>query len=319
MKNALKKLITVFCLSLGLSTTTPPQLAATTKDNIELVTALLRGYAAYSEYELRNDTSRSAHVKRALIHAVRVTNDLCALKIDRCISIANTAPLLLFDTCSIIKSLYSVFTTDQKIVPPDQDMSQPKTQKDKDLKVVCGFLLPAAETLGALIRTNLISENVDVHDFGDIFLSYARYEQLVFAAPKGSKLEKLWGTLFILAGIGLIVKLVSVFYTGVVAQEKAYNNLRQSYWQLQIDGDRLLEQSRSQHQELLQRHQQLQQGDIQVLEHNLQLLNERNQLLQQQVQLREQHIQLAEQHQFALDQLNQLQQQLNQVPGAPIG
>ncbi|MFA6263820.1 MAG: hypothetical protein WC630_05290 [Candidatus Babeliales bacterium] len=299
MKNYMKKIIAVIGLSLGLSTTTPPTLVANTKDNIELVTALLRGYAAYSEYELRNDASRSAHAKRALIGAVRVTNDLCALKIDRCISIANTAPLLLFDTCSIIKSLYSVFTTDQKIAPPDQDTSQPKTQADKVLKLpAIGVLI---EVLGAIIRTSLVSEDVDIHDLGDIILSYARYGQLFLAAPNGSKLEKLWFTLLILAAMGLIGK-------GFLACCKDLNDWHTSCHLLPT----MLEQSRSQHQELLRQHHQLEQEDIQVREHNLQLLNEQGQLLQRQIQL-------WERYQFALDQINQLQQQPNQVPGAPVG
>jgi hypothetical protein len=223
MKHALKKLITVFCLGISLSTTTPPKLVANTKDNIELVTALLRGYAAYSEYELRNDTSQSAHVKRALIGAVRLINDACAYKI---IQYSNgriqhiISPVLsAYDSIQTVKNLYACLKANQ----PNTEQTNPAAIKDDhEHETLRRFVLPAIEMLGALARTEMLFSRSPLSYLGynalaDISIEISRYMQCFCAAPKNSARRKIWGTLMVLSIFGLIGEITRL---GTVAEAK---------------------------------------------------------------------------------------------------
>ncbi|MFA6263816.1 MAG: RING-HC finger protein [Candidatus Babeliales bacterium] len=206
MKHALKKLITVFCLSISLSTTTPPQLAARTKDNIELVTALLRGYAAYSEYELRNDTSRSAHVKRVLIHAVRLINDVCA---------CSAGIISLYDVIKIAKyvriSMSTIKQTDQKRAGTTNET----TISNNERETLRRFALPAIEMLGALCRTNDIARHLPWRSgpCASLAVDMSRCVQIYFGAPENSAARKVVAcllALYIIRFVSTMGKLASI-------------------------------------------------------------------------------------------------------------
>ncbi|MFA6263815.1 MAG: RING-HC finger protein [Candidatus Babeliales bacterium] len=200
---SIQKVTAIVFISLGLSTTTPPQLAATTKDNIELVTALLRGYAAYSEYELRNDTSRSAHVKRALIHAVRLINDICACKRLYNAIIVSDPVFVCYDSFQIAKNLHACLKNAQ----PHAAQTSPEPIIDgHEYEKFRRFVLPAIEMLGALARTRLILSGGEVVFLADI----ARYLQRIYAAPKNSARLKIWAAFMMLHRLVSILKLVTL-------------------------------------------------------------------------------------------------------------
>jgi hypothetical protein len=213
MKKFVQKIALIFYLSLGLSTTTPPKLnAASTKDNIELVTALLRGYAAYSEYELRNDNSPSAHVKRALISAVRLINDLCARNVVHNVGIVNDPVFFVYDSVQIVNNLCAALTADQQ----DSLQKDVSSTDDNERETLRRFVLPAIETLGALVRTRLIASSIPVVHVGLLMelTGASRCVQRFYAAPKNSTRRKIWGTLLVLLIIGVLVKIAMLSNPG---------------------------------------------------------------------------------------------------------
>ena len=141
---SLKKIALICYLSLGLSTATPPQLAAGTQDNIELVTALLRLPCGILEYDLRNDDSRSAYLAKAAIHTVRMLNDFT--------SSTDTPEGLwvIYDAIKIAKNLYAFVTTKSQNHAP----SKKATIEKNEILIRC--ILPAIEMLGAVARTKNI-------------------------------------------------------------------------------------------------------------------------------------------------------------------
>jgi hypothetical protein len=147
MKKIIQKILVVLGLSLGLSTTTPPQLAAGTQDNIDLVTALLRLPCGILEYDLRNDDSRSAYLAKAAIHTVQMLNDFT--------SSADTPEGLwiIYDAIKIVKNLYAFVTTKSK-----DHLTNKKATIEKN-ETLIRFILPAIEMLGAVART----KNVVAH------------------------------------------------------------------------------------------------------------------------------------------------------------
>ncbi|MFA5306370.1 MAG: hypothetical protein WC365_02885 [Candidatus Babeliales bacterium] len=145
MINKLKKYVTALIVSTCLITPSQPLEASTPVNNIELVTALLRGPAACLEFKLRNDYSRSAYFKRAVIHAIRLINNCCtSSKHDPSYSIA-------FDSISVAISLIETGIT------PENNQVQAKTCLGDDYAKLGMYVLPILEMLCALVRTRQIS------------------------------------------------------------------------------------------------------------------------------------------------------------------
>lgn len=198
MKKIIQKVISSLVLSLGLSVVTQPTLSAHSRDTIELATAFLRGPAAYLEYELRNDTSRSAHLKRVMIHAIRLLNDLCAHKgimqvDDQVITLDIPTIPSCYDAIQIISNVYNARKNNQQeshILP------------NKELQILRQFILPAIEMLGALVRSgNVISripiENAHAKYLANRTIDISRYAQLFCASDKNSKARRAWGVLLV--------------------------------------------------------------------------------------------------------------------------
>ncbi|MFA5306368.1 MAG: hypothetical protein WC365_02875 [Candidatus Babeliales bacterium] len=167
--------------------------AVSTNNAIEITTALLRGPAAYLEYELRNDTSRSAHAKKALIAAIRLVNDLHS---------QNAQPQhhafgwFVYDAKEIFVHLKASLTTQKNLTVPTalaQNATEQKLSDNKDYQFLRRIVLPTLEMLSALARTKFIKIRLPYSggNFAAITTTLSRLLQIYFAAPKNSSQRKI--------------------------------------------------------------------------------------------------------------------------------
>ncbi|MFA5306366.1 MAG: hypothetical protein WC365_02860 [Candidatus Babeliales bacterium] len=191
MKRYTKHIIKFLTMSIGLSIATQPMVNAHAHDNLEITTALLRGPAAYLEYELRNDTSRSAHAKKALIAAVRLINDL-----NNPTSLLKHHSLcwFVYDAKEIFVHLKALLTTQKQPTPPTTNAAEKPTLVDSRANhILRCFILPMIEMLGALGRTEFARSRLPHRGgcFAGIATSMSRLGQLYLAAPHNSKERKI--------------------------------------------------------------------------------------------------------------------------------
>ena len=151
MISKLKKYALALIVGAGL-TPSQPLAAATVRNNIELVTAFLRGPAAYYEFKLRNDHSRSAYLKKTVIHAIRFINDLGTLSKRR--SILST----LFDFANITTTLTCASESSENC-----NVNRQIPCLGDDYTKLGLYVLPMLETLCALARTQQISPWFDTY------------------------------------------------------------------------------------------------------------------------------------------------------------
>jgi hypothetical protein len=225
MNFSLRKVVVSVGLIFGLVAQSTPPLVAGTKDVIELTTALLRGPAAYYEYELRNDTSQSAHLKKAAIHAIRLLNDCCAFKLtpivqNGSVSISvNITPLLsTYDTIKIVKHLYDAIKDKQENFT-DKDTSIIDSNTITTLR---RFVLPTIEMLSALARTDMLHLNnpENPNFLAARSLAVSRYTELFCASPQNSKQRKIWGALLILNILTLISEIARLGKNALAKHER---------------------------------------------------------------------------------------------------
>jgi hypothetical protein len=140
----IKKYAIIFCLSSTVTLTTQSYINATTQENIELITAILRGPAAYYEAKIAHDTSRSACIKRTIINAIRLTNDIST----------NAAPgfYAILDLSALCYNLSRGLMTNKKTAAA--------STTDNDHNAIRQFILPTLEMLGALARAEKITPSL---------------------------------------------------------------------------------------------------------------------------------------------------------------
>jgi hypothetical protein len=178
MKKLLKKYIFVF----GICAIIQPQLFSTSSDTVEIITACLRGPAAYYEFKLRNDYSRSAYFKRAAIHAIRLINDCCTSGKNPSFSI-----------------VYDIASTGGSLIAGRVAFKQPDKASclGDEYERLGKFGLPIIEMLCALARTQKISpmpERFYTNSnklIANIGLDITRITQFVLIdSPSNSKMRK---------------------------------------------------------------------------------------------------------------------------------
>jgi hypothetical protein len=199
MTNYTQKIIAVIGLSLGLPATIPSQLAAGTQENIELVTALLRGPAASWEFELRNDTSCSAYAKRAAIDLIRIINNLFS-----------TQDTFLAQSLNVSHFVYSMsnalpLRTGKEAQKPGEEKKEvlEKTPDTHAYKIMGRFVLPALEMFCALARAQKLSAPSRGKILGaNIGLDFARIAQFyLINMPQDPKAQRLLAATLVLVGI----------------------------------------------------------------------------------------------------------------------
>ncbi len=193
MKPVIPKSVAFLALTLGFMLAPQPTINA----NTEIVTALLRGPAAYLEYELRNDTSRSAHAKKALIASIRFINDLYNPQTS-----LHKFGWFIYDARQILLHLKALRSAQNQSGQLTQNSAEQNLSDDKDYQILRRFVLPAIEMLGALGRTEFGQDNmldyvtfssiqINVTSITNITITMSRLGQLYFAAPKNSTDRKI--------------------------------------------------------------------------------------------------------------------------------
>jgi hypothetical protein len=208
MKIALKKFTAALGLSFCLSTTTPPHLAANTWDNVELVTALLRGYAAHLEVELCNDTSRSANIKRVVIAAIRLANDL-----------SSNSPhwgWRILDGLSLATNLSLAVGISQRPQPKQAVDEKEKMLRSNEHETLRRFVLPAIEMLWALARTKAINQKLpfDSKSLAAIGITMTRLGQFFFEFPVDSSQRIFYGLLLVVYAVSFLREVFTLAKTG---------------------------------------------------------------------------------------------------------
>ncbi len=208
MINKLKK----YAFALIVSTSLAPSQsldAATRENNIEFATALLRGPAAYYEFKLRNDYSRSAYFKRAIIHTIRFLNDFSTLsKKSSCYSLAYDV----FGYAISAACLGTMISLGKTTIIPENKQTTPPTCLGDDYTQFGLYVLPILETACALIRTQQVSPR---GLYRSSELAKAPYSSMALAKGNVTTPQAL------LANIGLdLTRITQYFFTNIHAHEK---------------------------------------------------------------------------------------------------
>jgi hypothetical protein len=158
MKSCLKIFFFIF-----LNTINPSYITASEQDTAEIITAFLRGPAAYYEFKLRNDCSRGAYIKRAAIHFIRFINDCGAA--ERIEQTKNESLSALFSVPLNYINLQTavIMSLQDNNSKGNKNGQQPKITTEQckligdEYEKLGTFVLPILEMLCALIRTQKIS------------------------------------------------------------------------------------------------------------------------------------------------------------------
>jgi hypothetical protein len=226
MKNYMKKITAVLSLSLGFSTTTPPHLTAAidTMYKVEFATALALLPCGILEYDLRNETSCSAHIKKAVIHTIRLLNVLLSNKTmshktfnwPACKEAVTGTTVWhhhlgwgIYDAVKVIKELCAC-----KNQAGQEHAFTPAANEGLlisdvgEYEVLRRFILPAVEMICALARTKYFSRQLPCgsNKIANIGVSMARLGELYFEAPKNSIQRKIIGGLLVACVGEMLVK-----------------------------------------------------------------------------------------------------------------
>jgi hypothetical protein len=215
MKNFTQKSITVLGLSIVLSIATPPAQAVPAQDNIELVTAILRLPCGILEYDLRDDTSRNAHLTRAALNAIRLLNNLftrtpqspwtnCKELVTGIETWHHPLGWFIYDATNIIKELHAYIKYDEGEKP----LSTTTSVKNNDYEILQKFILPTIETMCALARTEKLGRSMPRggRHIASIVLSLTRLGELYYAAPQDSVQRKIIVSLVVACVLEMFVK-----------------------------------------------------------------------------------------------------------------
>jgi hypothetical protein len=196
MQQHLQKIIAVLGISISLSIAMPPSLAANIENNIELATALLRLPCGILEYDLRNDTSRAADLKRAALHSVRLINDLYA----KANSQSHSFWWFIYDVKEIVENLHIALSKS------GQSDQQTKLDLDKEYKILRRFVLPTLEMVFALARTKNAARKLPRNgaQLSSNGITLARLGQMYFETPKNSAQRRFIVALLILSTLTFI-------------------------------------------------------------------------------------------------------------------
>ncbi len=220
MNNYLKKIILIVGISSAVFTQSSAQ-------NVELATAALRIPCSILEYELRNSSSRGASFVKALIHANRLVNEMCAKPPCRWLYILDSdallqAPLsqtfatslIFYDALGIIKNLAEV------IVGPS-DKKEPAEKADQFQDLLGYIVFPLLESAAALgrVKGNSIDVKTLAFKYSNSLIILSRLGQFYCCAPQTSLKRKIYAVLVLICVIDLVIK----------AQKPA------SYWDALVD------------------------------------------------------------------------------------
>jgi hypothetical protein len=216
VNNYFKKIIMI----IGINSAIFAQSSATiTQADIELATAVLRLPCSILEYDLRNSSSRSAALIKALIHANRLVNELSAKAPDQLsqpwrsrpfhapMSQKLALPWVAYDILGVIKNLAGVI-----IGPSDKKESIEKADKFQDL---LGYIVfPLLESAAAFSRVKENSLDIQMPlkgqalalKYSDSLIMLSRLGQLYCSAPQTSLKRKIYAVLVLICIIDLVVK-----------------------------------------------------------------------------------------------------------------
>jgi hypothetical protein len=199
----MKKVLIVFWFCINASITISPQLTATIPSSLKITTALLRGPAAYLEFELRNDSSLRASLLRLCIGAIRISNDCSALHSDPTVS-------LLLD--SIVTTMYTkndLKTLIKKNIHHVDPQAQAAIVNDEEYIKLRRWILPAFEMLCALAR---LKETPGISSAANTGLDLTRLAQIYCAhAPQDPQQRKSFMAAFIIVGVLCICTEIALY------------------------------------------------------------------------------------------------------------
>ncbi|MFA6263817.1 MAG: RING finger protein [Candidatus Babeliales bacterium] len=222
-----KKIALIFYLSLGLFTTAHPIIAAPAIDNmdkIEFVTAIALLPCGILEYDLRNDPSCSAHIKKAVIHAIRLLNVLltdntmlhktvnwpaCKEAVTGTTVWHHLLGWGIYDAVKVINELRAckkqVGQGHPSALAANAELLISDVGEYENLR---RFILPTVEMICALARTKYFSRQMPVgsNKIASMGVSMARLGELYFEAANNSTQRKIIGGLLVACVVELLVK-----------------------------------------------------------------------------------------------------------------
>ncbi len=225
--------------------------AVSANDTIGITTALLRGPAAYLEYELRNDTSRSAHAQKALIAAIRLVNDLHSptTQLQH-----HAFGWFLYDAKEIFVHLKALLTAQKQPAQLTANTTEKQTlSDDKDHQLLRRIVLPMIEMLGALGRTELVRNTLPHRGgcFTGIATTMSRLGQLYLAAPQNSTDRKIIIALFTWCFVDILTEIKRLHDEIKYDRMRAAILLRREEWlQIAREEDRRRQQPAEPQQEI---------------------------------------------------------------------